>query len=49
VSFVKLSEVTGDKTYAARALEIALAMKQRGTLAPHDEWMIEALEKLAAP
>jgi hypothetical protein len=45
VSLVKLSEVTGDKAYAAQALEIALAMKQRGILAPRDAWMIEELRR----
>jgi hypothetical protein len=47
VSFVKLSEVTGDRAYAEQALSIALAMRQRGILAPRDAWMIEELNQRA--
>jgi len=47
VSFVKLSEVTGDRTYASRALQIARSMQARGTLAPRDAWMIDELKKRA--
>jgi tetratricopeptide (TPR) repeat protein len=45
VSFVRLSEVTGDKTYAGKALDLALRMQQRGILAPRDAWMIEELKR----
>ena len=34
VSYVKLSDVTGDKMYDVQALDIALAMQKRGILAP---------------
>jgi len=47
VSFVKLSEVTGDKAYVEQALSVALAMRQRGMLAPRDTWMIEDLKRRA--
>ena len=47
VSYVKLSEVTGDQAYAAKELEVALAMQQRGILAPRDAWMIEELKQRA--
>ncbi|MEO8630904.1 MAG: hypothetical protein ABI612_22825, partial [Betaproteobacteria bacterium] len=45
ISFVKLSEVTGEKSYASRALQVALDMQQRAILAPRDEWMIEDLKR----
>jgi hypothetical protein len=44
-----LNTVTGDKAYAAKALDIAQAMQQRGMLAPRDTWMIEDLKRRAAP
>jgi len=47
VSFAKLNEVTGDRAYAERALSLALAMQQRGMLAPRDTWMIEDLKRRA--
>jgi tetratricopeptide (TPR) repeat protein len=47
VSYVKLSEVTGDKAYVSQALDIALAMQERGALAPRDAWMIDELRKRA--
>jgi hypothetical protein len=47
VSYGKLSEVTGDQAYAAKALEVALAMQQRGILAPGDARMIEDLKRRA--
>ena len=47
VSYVKLSEVTGDKMYVLQALDIALAMQERGILAPRDHWMIEDLRRRA--
>ena len=47
VSYVKLSDVTGDKMYDVQALEIALAMQKRGILAPRDSWMIEDLRRRA--
>jgi hypothetical protein len=46
VGFVKLSQVTGDKAYAAKALDVALAMQGRGVLALRDAWMIEELKRL---
>lgn len=45
VSYVKLSEVTNDVSYVAKALDITLAMQQRGILAPTDRWMIEELKQ----
>ena len=45
VSNVKLSEITGEKRYVARALEVAHAMAERGILAPVDAWMVEDLER----
>jgi len=48
VSFVKISEVTGDKAYAGKALDLALGMQQRGILAPRDAWMIEDLKRRSA-
>lgn len=47
VSYVKLNEVSGDKAYGARALEVALAMRKRGTLVPRDTWLIEKLKRRA--
>ena len=47
VSYVKLSDATGDKMYTVQALEIALAMQKRGILAPRDGWMIEELKRRA--
>jgi tetratricopeptide (TPR) repeat protein len=47
VSLVNLSQVTGDKAYAAQALDRALAMQKRGILAPSDSWMIENLKRRA--
>ena len=47
VSYVKLSDVTGDKMYDVQALDIALAMQKRGILAPRDGWMIEDLRRRA--
>jgi len=47
VSYVKLSDMTGDKMYDLQALDIALAMKKRGILAPEDGWMIENLRRRA--
>jgi len=43
VSLVKLNQATGDKAYAVRALDIALAMQHRGVLAPRDAWMVDTL------
>ena len=45
VSYVKLSEATGDKAYVAKALDVALALQRRGNLGPRDEWMIEELKR----
>jgi hypothetical protein len=47
VSYTKLSDLTGDKMYDVRALDIALAMQKRGVLAPRDHWMIEELRRRA--
>lgn len=47
VSYVELSAVTGDKSYVTKALDIAQAMQQRGTLAPRDAWMVDELKRLA--
>lgn len=46
VSNVKLSEVTGDRAYVAKALEIAQAMQKRGTLQPRDAWMVDELKRM---
>ena len=48
LSYVKLSEATGDKAYVTRALYVALDMQQRGILAPRDAWMIEDLKRRAS-
>lgn len=45
VSYVKLSEVTGDRSYATKALTIAQTMQQRGTLQPRDAWMVDELKR----
>jgi tetratricopeptide (TPR) repeat protein len=42
---LQLDNVTEGRTYAARALELALEMKRRGILAPRDEWMLEELKR----
>ena len=47
VSYVKLSDVTGDKMYDMQALDIVLTMLKRGILAPGDHWMIEELRRRA--
>ena len=47
ISFVRLNEVTGDRTYAQQALDVALRMQSLGILAPRDEWMIEELRRRA--
>ena len=47
VSYVKLSDMTGDRMYAVQALEIALAMQKRDILAPRDGWIIEDLRRRA--
>ena len=41
VSYVKMSELTGDKQYYRRALALAIVMRDAGTLAPADRWMLE--------
>lgn len=45
VSDVKLNEVTGDKAYAAKALDIAQTMQKRGALVPSDAWMVDDLKR----
>ena len=47
VSFVKLSEVTGEGDYVVKALHIAFAMQERGTLAPRDAWLVGELRRRA--
>lgn len=47
VSYVKLSEVTGDKTYVTKALQIAQTMQKRGTLQPRDAWMVDELKRMS--
>jgi hypothetical protein len=47
VSLVRLCKVTGEKAYASRALDLALNMQQRGTLAARDAGMVEELKRLA--
>jgi len=47
VGYAKLNEVSGDKAYAAQALEVALVMQKRGTLSPRDAGMIEELRRRA--
>lgn len=49
VSYVKLGEVFKDRRYAQQALDVALAMRQRGILAPRDAWMIDELKRRAGP
>ena len=44
-NYVKLNEVTGDKTYVAQALDIALTMQKHNILAPRDAWIIEDLRR----
>ena len=46
---MKLSSVTGEKSYAQLALDVALRMEQRGTLAPTDAWIIPALKRALSP
>ena len=48
VSLVRMSEVTGDKAFVTRALDLALALQRRGALSPRDAGMIEALRRRAA-
>jgi hypothetical protein len=45
VSYVKLAESTRDRSYAAKGLDVALAMQKRGILAPRDDWMIDELKR----
>jgi len=48
VSYLKLSAASGDdKAYVAKALDVALAMQQRGMLEPRDARLIEDLKRLA--
>jgi hypothetical protein len=42
--YIKLNRVTDMKRYAQRALDVALRMERRGTLAPTDAWVIPVLE-----
>lgn len=48
VSNVKLAEASGDNTYALSALRIAEDMQARGTLAPRDTGMINALKQMTS-
>jgi hypothetical protein len=45
LTYMNLGEVTGDRSYAAKALDVALAMQKRGILAPRDGWMIDELKR----
>jgi hypothetical protein len=45
VSYVKLSEVSGDKSCVRKALGIAREIQRRGTLAPRDAWIIDELKR----
>ncbi|MEM6929933.1 MAG: ATP-binding protein, partial [Myxococcota bacterium] len=47
VSFVKLQEVTGDTSFAEKALQIAIRMSDNGTLSPSDAWMVDELRTRA--
>ena len=47
MSYVKLGEATGDRSYAAKALEVVLSMQKRGILAPRDVWLIDKLKRRA--
>ena len=47
ISLVKLQEVTGDRSYAQRALDVARGMQARGQSAPRDAWMIPELQRRA--
>ena len=47
IGLASMNELTGDRSYAARALDVALRMRSLGILAPADEWMIEELRRLA--
>jgi hypothetical protein len=46
VSYVKLSEATGDKAYVRKALDIAQMMQKKGTLVPRDAWMVNELKRM---
>jgi tetratricopeptide (TPR) repeat protein len=48
VSNVKLSEVTGDKSYLEKALAVVLDMQRRNSLAPRDVWIIDELRRRLA-
>jgi len=45
VTYVKLSDATGDGSYAERALNVALDMQKGGALAPRDAWMVDDLRR----
>jgi len=47
-SLLKMNQVTGDKAYAAKALEVALALQQGGVASSNDVRMIENLRRLVA-
>jgi hypothetical protein len=49
VSLVKLSEATGDRAYARKALDIAVGMQQRGVVAPRDAWIVAELKRRGGP
>lgn len=49
VSYVKLSEVTHDKSQLRMALDLALRMREQGFLAPRDAGMIEELKRRLGP
>lgn len=45
MSYAKLNEVTGEKTYIVRALNTAFILRQRGILAPREARIIEELKR----
>jgi hypothetical protein len=47
VSYWKLAQVTGDKSWWKRALDVAETLHREGRLAPKDAWMIETLRQNA--
>jgi hypothetical protein len=48
VSLIKVSTMSGEKSYLQRALNLALTLKNSGRLAPVDDWMIDDLRKMIA-
>jgi hypothetical protein len=48
LSLARMNQVTGDKAFVARALDLALDLQRRGALAPRDSGLIEFLRQRAA-